>query len=119
MTDVFVKPILRHETGSLLTTVNTYAVISTFEIRGFKYKTFVLKAATNDLEFLIEFSADRGVSWVVRLTGLDVAAGAVLVKETETNAELRGLWTNCRISVRPNVADVHGTGSFEAEFGTL
>jgi hypothetical protein len=119
MTDVFVKPILRHETGSLLTTVNTYVVISTFEIRGFKYKTFVLKAVTNDLEFLIEFSADRGVSWVIRLTDIDVAAAAVVVRETESNAELRGLWTNCRVSVRPNVAATHGTGSFEAEFGTL
>jgi len=118
MPETFIKPKLKEETGSLLTTVNTYAPIASFSIRGYKSKTIVLEAETNDLEFRIEYSLDNS-NWYVRLTDIDVSAGAFVVRDDDTNSELRGAWGYCRIQVRPNVADTHGTGTFTFEGSSL
>jgi hypothetical protein len=92
--------------------------MTVFSINGINSKTLVFTAAANDLEFLIEFSPD-GVNWVTRLTGIDVAVGAYVIRNDIDNAELRGQWQLCRISVRPNVAATHGTGTYWFNGGTL
>lgn len=114
----FVKPKLKDETSSLLTTGNDYAEIGTFSIRGYKSKTFVLKATTNNLLFKIEYSMD-GTNFYTRLTDIAVSAGAYAVKETETDTELRGHHNYCKISVKPAGAGVHGTGTYNFEGSTL
>jgi len=123
---MFVKPVLGHAEGSKLTTVNTYVPVpvtggdaaGVFGIRGLKSKTLVLTAATNDLKFQIEFSPD-GTYWSTRLTDIVVAAGAWVLREDIGNTEIRGYWRHARISVKPNVNDTHGTGTFWFEAGTL
>ena len=126
MGDVFVKPVLTKEgliTGSKTTTVNTYTPIpvlgkDSFKIRGYPRKLFVLKAVTNNLLIQIEFSINN-TDWVVRLADIAVNAGTIVIRETETDSELRGPWNYCRVQVKPAVADTHGTGSFWFEGSTL
>ena len=126
MSDVFVKPVLTKEgdiTGSKTTTVNTYVPIpvkgaDSFRFRGYPRKLFVMKAVTNNLLMQIEFSINN-TDWVVRIADIPVNVGTIVVKETETNSELRGPWNYCRVQVKPAVADTHGTGSFWFEGSTL
>jgi hypothetical protein len=116
--EFFIKPRLKAESGSLLTTVDTYATIKEFNIRGYQSKTFVLKAVTNDLKFSIDFSID-GTNWYNRLTDIAVSAAAFVVKEDDTEEELRGHFRFCRVQVKPAVSATHGTGTFEFEGSTL
>jgi len=118
MPEYFVKPKLKRETGSLLTTGNNYAIISSFGIRGYKSKTFVLSAATKDLYFRIEFSMNN-TDWYNRLYDASVTVGTPVVFEDDSNAALRGHHNYCRVSVKPKVADNNGTGTFVFEGSTL
>lgn len=115
--DVWVHPIMKSENGSLLST-NSYVTVKSFKIRSLKSKTIIMTAVTNNLLFKIDYSMD-GSTWITRLTDIAVNVGAYVVRETESNAELRGFWNFCRIQLKAAVADVHGTGTFWFESGTL
>ncbi len=124
--DTYARPVMVNQTGSHLTTVNTYVPIPVtggasngiFNIKAIKSKTIVLSSVTNNLKFQIEFSPD-GTNWSVRLTDIVVNAAAWALREDIGNTELRGYWQYCRISVAPNVAATHGTGTFYFAGGTL
>ena len=119
MGDVYVKPRTKSENASLLTSINTYVDLDEFKIKGLHSKCIVMQATTNDLLFSIDFSPDDGVTWINRLTDILVAAAATVVREDDTNAELRGMWTDCRIQIKPNVAATHGTGEHFSNFSVL
>ena len=119
MVEYFVKPVVKEETATLLTTVNPYADLDVFRLKGYKSKCFVLQATGNNLLFSIDFSPDHRTTWVNRLTDIAVNADATVVREDVTNSELRGLWTDCRIQIKPAVGDSHGTGVHKSSFGTL
>jgi len=77
-----------------------------------------MSVATNNLDFSIDFSYD-GSTWFNRLTDIAVTVGTPVVRDDDTNSELRGNWNYCRIQIKPTVADTHGTGTHNSGFSTL
>jgi len=126
--DVFVKPTLTHVEGLKLTTVDTYVVVpltlpkvvtnGEFSIQGMRSKTLTLVAAAQDLRFRVEMSPD-GTKFSTFKDDILVAAGYFTYFWSDWDPDIAGLWHSMRISVKPNVAGVHGTGIFYLEAGTL
>lgn len=126
--DVFVKPTLTHVEGAKLTAVDTYVIVpltspgvdasGIFSIRGMRSKTLTVKAITKDLRFRVEMSPD-GTNFSTFKDDVLVPAGYFTYFWSDWDPDIAGLWHSMRISVKPDAAGQHGTGTFYFEGGTL
>ena len=119
MVEYFIKPKLKDFSGSLLTTVNTYATIpdsatstNYFYVRGYRYKSLVLSATTNNLLYSLDGSNDAS-TWFNIKTDQALNVGTPVL-ETDTD-----LYNYYRVQIKPATADQHGTGTAKLVGSTL
>jgi hypothetical protein len=121
MGDQFIKAVISPSSvgASLLTTANTYTVIQVsgvdyFKVKGYLRKTLLFKAETNDLHFKVEGSLDA-TEWVSLDTDIAVGVGTNVKKAYPSDTYMGEHWNYLKISIKPQVNDDHGTGTFQFE----
>lgn len=88
--------------STFTTTVDTYAVIDTFQVACLPGVHNALTVATNNLLFKIEYTRD-GVNWLTSIEDYPVTAGTTAYLTAVRNA------SQYRVSVKPAAAGNHGS----------
>jgi len=95
--------------GSLLTTVNTYADLVSIDMRGYALLTLFLSAATNDLQYRIRAYVNASGTLYDELVVDEVQATTDAVSTFNATRA----YSKVVIAIKPDTPDSHGTMSYE------